>query len=225
MAIILSVIMVLFVVYSNAKNAGYHPSVGLLSTETRSQSYGDASSAESQEYSKVITETIEGKLNRGAFEEVIGELETLTEMMEGYAKSLRMTYRDRFWSGTMICKVPPKNVTSFTFNARAIIEENGTVTYINISIEKINASGQNPEGEYSTINFYLQEVKPESGENQIITSIASALPILTTSLVWIANGLVVGVPLCFTFLGIVILVNRGIIPLWKNTIKKTKSSR
>jgi len=45
---------------------------------------------------------------------------------------------------------------------------------------------------------------------------------LTTALVWIAEGLIIGMPLCFASLGIVILVNRGIIPLWKNTLKRPK---
>lgn len=223
LAIMLSVAMIVFAVYSNVKNVGeFYPLESFLAGETRSQSYGTSSGREVQQYSQVIRETIKGKLNRGTFEGVIGELEILTGQMEGYVKSLHMTYQDSFWSGTMICEVPPTNVTSFTFDARAIIEANGTVSYINISIESINASKQDQESRYSTINLYLEEVKPEDGKNEILVSIASALPILTTSLVWIAEGLVVGVPLCFAFLGIVILVNRGIIPLWKNTLKKPK---
>lgn len=122
----------------------------------------------------------------------------------------------------MICKVPPTNVTSFTFNARAIIEGNGTVTYINISIEDRDESQQNQESMYSTINLSLEEIEPNNGKNQIIASIASSLPILTTSLVLIVEGLIIGIPLCFASLGIVILVNRAIIPLWKNTLKRPK---
>jgi len=122
----------------------------------------------------------------------------------------------------MICKMPPTNVTSFTFNARAIIEANGTVTYINISIEDRDASQQNQESTYSTINVYLKEIEPQNRKNQIIASIASGLPILTTTLVWITEGLIIGIPLSFASLGIVILFNRGIIPLWKNTLKRPK---
>lgn len=223
LALTLTVLVVAFAVYSNIKNIEEHyPAENFLADETRSQSYGGLSSTGSQQYSKVISETIEGELNKGAFEDIIGELEVLTDYMEGYVKSLRMTYQDGVWSGTMICKVPPTNVTSFTFNARATIEANGTVTYINITMESINASQQNQESTYSTINLHLKEIKPENGKNEIIASIASALPILTTSLVWVAEGLIIGVPLCLASLGIVILVNRGIIPLWKNTLKKPK---
>ena len=223
LAAVLSILMVIFVVYSNVKNAEeYYPFENFLAVETRSNSYGSPSSTEGQQYFKVISETIKGKLNRGAFEGVIGDLEILTEEMEGYVKSLYMTYEDRVWSGTMISKVPPTNVTSFTFSARAIIEANGTVTYINISVENVNASQQNQEDVYSTITLYLTEIKPEDGKNEILALIASALPILTTSLVWIVEGLIVGVPLCFASLGIIILVNRGIVPLWKNILKKPK---
>lgn len=222
-AAMLSILMIIFAVYSNAKNAEeYYPAETFLAEETQFKSYGSPSSTEGQQYSKVVSETIKGELNRGTFEGVIGGLEVLTDYMEGYVKSLHMTYQDRIWSGVMICKVPPTSVTSFTFSARAIIEANGTVTYINISIESINASQQNQESTYSTINLYLKEIKPENGKNEILSSIASALPILTTSLVWIAEGLIIGVPLCFASLGIIILVNRGIVPLWKNMLKKPK---
>lgn len=223
LAAMLSILMVIFVVYSNVKNAEeYYLAVNFLAEETQSRSCGSSSSTEGQQYSKVILETIRGELNRGAFEGVVSELEILTEEMEGYVKSLYMTYEDRVWSGTMISKVPPTSVTSFTFSARAVIEANGTVTYINISVENVNASQQSQEDTYSTINLYLTEIKPENGKNGILSSIMSALPVLTTSLVWIAEGLIIGVPLCFASLGIVILVNRGIVPLWKNMLKKPK---
>jgi hypothetical protein len=39
---------------------------------------------------------------------------------------------------------------------------------------------------------------------------------------WIAQGLIFGLPLCFVSLGIVLLFNRGIIPLWKNLLKTSK---
>lgn len=169
---------------------------------------------------KLISETIEGELERGAFEYVVNKLEILTEEMDGYVKSLRMTYQEEAWTGFMICKVPPSNVTSFTFSARAIIDENGTVTYINISIEHVEEPQEGQEA-YSTISFNLREVKPSEGI-AIGASLTPVLSILTTSLWWIFQGLVIGVPLCFASLGIVILVSRGIIPLWKNTLKKPK---
>ena len=223
LAVLLSVVVIILAVYSNVKTAEENYSSRTpVTDETYPQNYGTLSSKDSQQHSKVISETIEGELEKGTFEQVIGDFEALTDYMEGYVKSLHMTYQDRIWSGIMICKMPPTNVTSFTFNARAIIEANGTVTYINISIEDRDASQQNQESTYSTINLYLKETEPQNRKNQIIASIASGLPILTTTLVWITEGLIIGIPLSFASLGIVILFNRGIIPLWKNTLKRPK---
>jgi hypothetical protein len=217
--IILSILIAFSAVYFNMRNEEpYSP--GLLSTDSNAMSGSNTFGQETQHF-KLISETIEGELERGTFEDVVNRLEILTEEKYGYVKSLRMTYQDQVWSGLMICKLPPTNVTFFTFGARAIIEANGTVTYISISIEDINASQQSQENTYSTINLNLKEIKPENGAG-IGVLLAPVLSVLTTSFMWIAQGLIIGVPLCFASLGIVILVNRGIIPLWKNTLKKTK---
>jgi len=218
--IILSILIALSAVYFNMRNEEpYSPD--LLSANSKTMGGLNTYSQETQQHFKLISETIEGELNRGTFENVVNRLEILTEEKYGYVKSLRMTYQDQVWSGLMICKVPPTNVTFFTFGARAIIEANGTVTYINISVEDINATQQSQENTYSTINLNLKEIKPENGAG-IGVSLAPVLSILTTSFLWIAQGLIIGIPLCFASLGIVILVNRVIIPLWKNTLKKAK---
>ena len=217
--IILSILIALSAVYFTMRNEE-HYSPDLLSTDLR-ETLGLSTYNQETQHFKLILETIEGELKRGTFEDVVSRLEILTEEKYGYVKSLRMIYQDQVWSGLMICKLPPTNVTSFTFGARAIIEANGTVTYISISIEDINASQQSQENTYSTINLNLKEIKPENGAG-IGASLAPVVSILTTSFLWIAQGLIIGIPLCFASLGIVILVNRGIIPLWKNTLKKTK---
>jgi hypothetical protein len=222
LAVALCLSITIFVIYSNMKGAEkYYYPMENLEARMLSETYGLSSSMGSP-YSKIFSETIDGELDVGAFEQVVSTLEVLTENVGGYVKSLYMTYRDEVWSGTMVSKVPTENVTSFTFAAREIIDANGTVIYINISVESVNASQFDEEGKYSTINFNLREVKMKNGENQVIAAIASILPILTTSLVWVAQGLIIGVPLCFASLGIVLLVNRGIIPLWKGMLKKPK---
>jgi hypothetical protein len=213
LGIILTVLVVFSAIYVNIRNEETY-TVRLQSTAST------AFSQEIQQQSRMITETIVGELERGTFENVVNRLEILTEEKYGYVKTLSMTYQDQVWTGLMICKLPPTNVTSFTFGARAIIEANGTVTYISINIEDIDASQQSGE-EYSTINLNLKEIKPENGAD-IGVLLAPVLSVLTTSFSWIAQGLIIGVPLCFASLGIVILVNRGIVPLWKNTLKKTK---
>jgi hypothetical protein len=222
LAVALCLSITIFAIYSNMKSAEkYYYPMENLEARMLSETYGLSSSMGSP-YSKIFSETIDGELDVGAFEQVVSTIEVLTENVGGYVKSLYMTYRDEVWSGTMVSKVPTENVTSFTFAAREIIDANGTVIYINISVESVNASQFDEEGKYSTINFNLREVKMKNGENQVIAAIASILPILTTSLVWVAQGLIIGVPLCFASLGIVLLVNRGIIPLWKGMLKKPK---
>ena len=218
-AVILGTVVALSVLYVSVKNEErYSGFFSLKSRSSEGRYRASPSIGGTQQNSKLISETIEGELKRGAFEYVVDELEILTEEMDGYVKSLRMTYQEKAWTGFMICKVPPSNVTSFTFNARETIDKNGTVTYINISVESVE---QGQESAYSTINFRLMEVKPGNGV-EIGASLTPVLSILTTSLWWLAQGLIVGIPLCFASLGVVILVNRGIIPLWKNTLKKSK---
>ncbi|MCD6431141.1 hypothetical protein J7L33_00340 [Candidatus Bathyarchaeota archaeon] len=218
-AVILGTVVALSVLYVSVKNEERYSGFFSLKSRSSEGRYQASPSVDgTQQNSKLISETIEGELKRGAFEYVVDKLEILTEEMDGYVKSLRMTYQEKAWMGFMICKVPPSNVTSFTFNAREIIDKNGTVTYINISVESVE---QGQESAYSTINFRLMEVKPGNGV-EIGASLTPVLSILTTSLWWLAQGLIVGIPLCFASLGVVILVNRGIIPLWKNTLKKSK---
>ncbi|MEM2249392.1 MAG: hypothetical protein QXP16_01705 [Candidatus Bathyarchaeia archaeon] len=172
--------------------------------------------------SQVITETIEGELEKGAFENVVSSLQAMTEHKGGYVKSLRMTYVGGSWSGQLICKLPPENVTSFTFKVREIIEANGTVTYINISIEEIEQTQQQPqEPVYSTIYINLKEEKPQNG-NGIPASLVPVIEFLSKGLLLIAQGVMIGLPICFASLGVILLVSRGLLPIWKNLFKKPK---
>jgi hypothetical protein len=174
-----------------------------------------------QQRYQLITETIEGELDKGTFEDTISKLVALSEEKSGFVKYLRMTYVDEAWSGQMICKIPQSNVTSFTFISRAIIDANGTVTYINIGIEEIGEPQGQQETTYSTINFNLKESKPQT---VIPLPLEPVARVLSTSLLWIAQGLAVSVPLCFASLGVVLFVGRGIIPLWKNVLKVSRQS-
>jgi hypothetical protein len=221
LAVVLSVLVAASAVYSNVKK-GEHYRGNLNYLETLSADSKDHYSADVKQSTQLISEIIEGELDKGSFELVINRIEVLTSENLGYVKSLRMIYNDGFWSGSMVCKLPPENVTSFTFGVRAIIEANGTVTYINISIEEVGGPQQSEENLSSTINLNLKEVSPENGTPEIPTPIASVLHILATSLLWIAQGLIIGVPICFASLGVVILVDRGIIPLWKSMLRRSK---
>jgi len=221
LAVTLSVLVAALAVYSNVKKADHYRG-NLSCLETLSADSKDYFGADVRQPTKLISEMIEGELDKGSFERVVNRIEVLTEENMGYVKSLRMIFNDGAWSGSMVCELPPENVTSFTFGVRAVIEANGTVTYINISIEEVGELQQSQENLHSTINLNLKEVIPENGTPEIPTQIASVLPILTTSLLLIAQGLIIGVPLCFASLAVVMLVDRGIIPLWKNMLKRSK---
>jgi hypothetical protein len=213
-AVILGVLIILPVFYFKMQDANQHAST-LVVPNSNGLTEQYALRIESQQ--KLISETIEGEIEKGAFESVVGRLEMLTEEMAGYVKSLLIIYQDQAWKGFMVCKIPSSNVTSFTFGGREIIDDNGTVTYINISVEYLEEPQQGQESAYSTINFNLIEAKPESG-----VEFGASLSILTTSLWWIVQGIIIGLPLCLASLGIVILVRRGLVPLWKNVLKKRK---
>jgi hypothetical protein len=65
--------------------------------------------------------------------------------------------------------------------------------------------------------MYLYEHAGDS--SPLVDQLGGIVPVLTTGLVWIAEGLIVGVPLCFASLGVVVLVDRGIIPVWKKQLR------
>jgi hypothetical protein len=223
-AIILSIVIIVPTLYTSIVNEEYFfgRSHGPSMLQSDGAGYYSQGNQQNQENLPVILETIEGELNRGTFEDTINKLETLVYEKEGYIKSLRMTFQKEFWSGYIICKVPPTRVTSFTFGARAIIDANGTVTYINISVDYIDASQQGQLDTNATISINLKEAQPANAAG-IAAALSPVWSILVTSLSWIAQGLIVAVPLCFASLGVVIVVNRGIIPIWKNTLRKSKA--
>jgi hypothetical protein len=221
LAVALSVLVAASAAYSNVKNAEHYGG-NLRYLEPLSTDNKDYSGADVSQITQLISEIIEGELDKGSFERVVNSIEMLTEENLGYVKSLRMIYNDGAWSGSMVCKLPPEKVASFTFSVREVIEANGTVTYINISIEEVGELQQSQANLHSTINLNLKEVIPDSATPEIPIQIALVLPILATSLLLIAQGLIIGVPLCFASLGVVILVDRGIIPLWKSALKKPK---
>jgi hypothetical protein len=226
-AVMLGLTLILVVYFSSIVNkTAYKPFRGessLLSEWGLSAKSLGSYAQESQQHYQVITETIEGELERGAFESVVNSIVVLADHKGGYVKSLRMTYVDGAWNGQLICKLPPENVTTFAFMVREIIDANGTVTYINISVEEVEAQQQPQETNYSTIYINLKEKKPQSG-NEIPAPLASAIEILSKGLLLIAQGVMVGVPVCLASLGVMLLINRGLLPLWRNLLRKPKGT-
>lgn len=171
------------------------------------------------EFQQVVRENIQGKLRRGSFETVVEGLKSLAHHCGGRVPYLNMIYENELWRGTLNCKVPTENVTSFTFDVRQLISEYGKVTHITISVTEVevNPTDGQPEEPLSEVSINLKEFV--EGESPIISQIGSVVPWLVTGLVWIAQGLIIGLPLCFVSLGVVLIIDRGIIPVWKRQFK------
>ena len=208
--------------------------VSLINLRNQSQEYQDSlqinpykkgSLAEMQSMSvkQVIRENIVGELQKGFFEIIVRELKNLTSIHGGRMPRLQMFYESEVWKGELTCKIPTDNVTSYTFDVRALISNHGKVTYISISVTEIeiNATAQQQET-MSDVSISLKELA-EGGQSPLISQLGAVVPWLTTSLIWIAQGLIITVPLSFVLLAIIIMIEKGIIPLWKKQIKSKKS--
>lgn len=145
---------------------------------------------------QVISENIQGELRKGEFETTVQGVRNLTSDYGGRVPILHMGLENEIWSGTLTCKVPTDNVTSFTFSVRKLINDHGKVTHISIDVTETEVNQtQTQEIPVSQINMYLYE--RAEGTSPLMDQIGAVVPLLTTSLVWIAEGLIVGVPLCF----------------------------
>lgn len=178
-------------------------------------------SSEPSERVQIMDANIQGKLKNGTFETVVPAIDALTREKGGFIVTERLSFKNGLWSGNIVSKLPPTNASTFTIEARKKIDENGQV--INIVIDIREFAGQNTTNgeQYSTIKTFLSEEFEEGKETpEPVIQLMSVLPILVTGLIWVAGGLVVGVPLCFISLGVVMLVKRVIIPSWKKELSK-----
>ena len=180
-----------------------------------------AYSVGSAERVQVMDANILGELEKGKFETVVPSIEALTREKGGYIVTEQLAFEGGLWSGEIVSKLPPSNASAFTIGIRQKIDEYGEVVHIHINIREFTVS-QNMTGDdqYSTIKTLLSEELEEGGTIEPVGQLLSALPVLVTGLVWIGEGLIIGVPLCFISLGIVVLVKRVIIPLWKKELSK-----
>lgn len=184
----------------------------------RSTKSVDQSALQGTSIQQVITENIQGQLRKGEFETTVEGLKNLTLVYGGRIPSLHMAYDNELWSGTLECKLPTDNVTWFTFEVRKLVNAHGKVTHILIDVNEIEVNQtQTPEIPLSDISFYLQEYV--EGSSPFMNQLGAVVPLLTTGLLWIAEGLIVAVPLCFACLGVVLIVSRGIVPVWKRQFR------
>ncbi len=218
-AIILAVAISVSAVYTSmlgrVDNFGFSPRGLSPETMTTNNLHGLSGTDGIQQS---VSENIQGEMRKGSFESTVESLGILTSGFGGMVPYLSMAYDNELWSGTLNCKVPTENVTSYTFAVRELISANGTVTHIAISVTetKVNQTGQ-PEEQLSEVSIGLREVS--GGGSPIMDQLGGGVPWLFTGLVWVAEGLIVGVPLCFVCLGVVVMVDRGIIPAWKKQLK------
>lgn len=217
-AIIMAVVISTLAIFANQPSHEVnYAGPGLLSNENpmARNAYGLSEVSGIQQR---VTENIEGEMRKGSFESTVESLRALTFHYSGTIPYLSLAYANEFWSGTLNCEIPTENVTSFTFGVRQLISANGTVTHITISITqtKVNQTGS-AEEQLSEVSIGLREVS--RGGSPIVDQLGAAFPWLATGLVWVAEGLILGVPLCFVSLGIVVMVDRGIVPAWKKQLK------
>jgi len=193
---------------------------GLQSAASLESMYGFTS--EPSERVRIMDADIQGKLRNGTFETVVPFIEALTREKGGLIITERMTFKEGLWSGEIVSKLPPENASAFTMGTRENIDENGRVLLIQISIREFTSQNATDGEQYSTIKTFLSEEFEEGKETpEPVNQLMSVFPVLVTGLVWITEGLIVGVPLCFASLGVVMLIKRIIIPLWKKELNKS----
>ncbi len=226
LAVLLAVLISTFAAYSNSPHLKQSfISESRLTPESVLQSMWGLSDswAKVDQQAWQVWEIIEGELRQGTFETVVTRLEALTEAKYGYIYSEDLFFRDNLWSGEVVSKIPQENTSSFVFGTKALIEANGTVISITTTLRTTDTPDKTEEASYSTIKISLKETAGAEPP-QAITQILSVIPWLVTGLVWIAEGLIIGVPLCFVSLGVIMLVDRGILPVWKKQLRRSRPS-
>ncbi|MFP3984845.1 MAG: hypothetical protein ACLFU9_02615 [Candidatus Bathyarchaeia archaeon] len=176
-------------------------------------------SSSSSERVRIMDANIQGILRDGTFETVVPVIEHLVWEKGGFIVTERLTFKEDLWKGEIVSKLPPVNASFFTMATRQKIDENGRVISIYIEIRDfIVDQHTSAEEQYSTVKILLTEEFDDKETPAPLIQLGAVIPILVTGLVWVAGGLIVGVPLCFVSLGIVMLARRIIIPLWKKEL-------
>jgi hypothetical protein len=214
-AVVVAVMLALLAVYANLPPRSETGGQSLSESVSKLR---DAFGVSSQSIQQVISENIQGEVRKGEFEITIQGVKDLASGYGGRVPVLHMGYDNDVWSGTLTCKVPTDNVTSFTFDVRRLVNQHGKVTHISIDVSEVEVN-QSQMGEtiFSEVSMYLYE--HAGGSSPLVDQLGGIFPVLTTGILWIAEGLIVGVPLCFASLGVVVLADRGIIPVWKKQLR------
>lgn len=209
-AIVIGIALSFLAIYANQPKQPEYYLSGSSNSELKAM-WGLGASYEGQTFSELI----EGKLQKGSLEVVVSQIENLTFHYNGIISYMNMYYENELWKAYLNCKLPTENVVAFTFDTRKLISDHGKVTHISISVTEIkgNVSTQ----QLSEVSISLLETR--EGGIPFLDEIGVVVPWLVTSLIWISQGLILGVPLCFASLGVVLIVDRALIPAWKNQFK------
>jgi len=176
---------------------------------------------------KDIRQWIQAELTKGKFKEVVRGIEALTEEQGGYIYSEDLTYADEVWNGELVSRIPQDNATDFIFNVEELLNENGKVISVTTSIRDITGTiGTSEQKPHATVRVTLAET---SGKIVIgLPLVDEVAPFLSTFFTWVAAGVIIGLPAYFTVLGIVLLINRALVPiankLFKRGLNKNKEA-
>ncbi len=171
-----------------------------------------------EERRRDIKHWINGELKKGMFSYVIIKIEDETEVLGGYVYSEDLMYSDGLWHGEIVSRIPQNKSARFVFKVEELITANGTVIAITTRIRDISETSSPQETPYATIWVILAEIGEKQGfELPVIPQIA---PYLNTFFVWMATGVILGLPTYFTILGIVLLIDRALLPATIKLLKK-----
>ncbi|MFQ5950775.1 MAG: hypothetical protein ACE5KH_01660 [Candidatus Geothermarchaeales archaeon] len=175
---------------------------------------------------KRITQGILGHLEQDSFEEVAADIQNMTLEVRGYVELFRASFQDELWSGQIVSRVPQESYTSFVFDVKRLIEDEGRVVFAEISIEDITGKpgAEEEEESMATVRVDLDE-KPR-GEvvdlGPVQRFLSTAASILTQFGVFLGYIVVLIVPLSVAAFGFAIMVNRALRPLWGMTLRNFK---
>jgi len=183
------------------------------------EEFGTTEEKSSDQRIKDIRQWIKAELTQGKFKEVVRSIEALTEEQGGYIYSEDLTYADEVWNGELVSRIPQDNATDFIFNVEELITRNGKVISIITSIRDITGTiGTSEQKPHATIRVTLAEI---SGKIIIgLPIIEGIAPFLSTFFTWVAAGVIIGLPAYFTVLGIVLLIDRALVPIANKLFKK-----
>jgi len=191
------------------------------------ENFGTTEEKSADQRIKDIRQWINAELTKGKFKEVVRGIEALTEEQGGYIYSEDLTYADEVWNGELVSRIPQDNATDFIFNVEELITRNGKVISITTSIRDITGTiGTSEQKPHATIRVTLAEI---SGKIIIgLPIIEGITPFLSTFFTWVAAGVIIGLPAYFTVLGIVLLIDRALLPiankLFKRGLNKNKEA-